>query len=93
MSDMTPVPRSRQSPISFRSDEAAQLLAELTKDGRSQAEVIEAALRREKEARPKLNREEFKARLDAIAQRASGYAGPSRHDIEAELYDEFGGLR
>lgn len=90
MNDMTPVPRSKQTPISFRSNEAAELLSELTKDGRSQAEVIVAGLRRERDARPKLTREEFKARLDAIADRARSYVGPSRQEIEAELYDEFG---
>jgi hypothetical protein len=49
MNDLTPVPRSKQTPISIRSNEAAQLLSELTKDGRSQAEVIESGLRREKD--------------------------------------------
>jgi hypothetical protein len=93
MNDLTPVPRSKQTPISIRSNEAAQLLSELTKDGRSQAEVIESGLRREKDAKPKLTREEFKARLDAIAERAKGYTGPSREEIEAEMYDEYGAPR
>jgi hypothetical protein len=93
MNDPTPVPRSKQTPISFRSDAAAQLLAQLTADGRSQAEVIEHALRREVETRPKLSRDEFKAQLDAIAERAKGYCGPSRVEIEAEMYDEYGAPR
>jgi hypothetical protein len=37
-------PRRAQTPISFRSDRAARRLADLTRDGRSQAEVIEQAL-------------------------------------------------
>lgn len=43
---MTAVPRSQQKRISFRSDLAFELLAILTRDGRSRAEVIEDALRR-----------------------------------------------
>jgi hypothetical protein len=93
MNDMTPTPRSKQTPISFRSNEAVRLLAELTKDGRSQAEVIEAALQRELNARPKLTREEFKARLDAIVQNARDYNGPSLKEIEEEMYDEYGAPR
>ena len=90
MNDMTPVPRSKQTPISFRSNEAAQLLSELTKDGRSQAEVIVAGLRRERDARPKLTREEFKARLDAIAKAAEGLPRTTYRELRAPYYDENG---
>jgi hypothetical protein len=94
MNDMTPMPRSKQTPISFRSNEAVRLLAELTKDGRSQAEVIEAALQRELDARPKLTREEFKARLDAIVERAAKAAeGQPRltyQELRTPYYDENG---
>jgi hypothetical protein len=41
MNDMTAIPRHRQKPISIRSDVAAGLLAQLTRDGRSQAQGIE----------------------------------------------------
>jgi hypothetical protein len=90
MNDMRPVPRSKQTPISFRSNEAAKLLAELTSDGRSQADVMESALRREREARPKLTREEFKARLDAIAKAAEGLPRTTYRELRAPYYDENG---
>jgi antitoxin VapB len=90
MNDMTPLPRHRQKPISFRSDRAAHLLAQLTSDGRSQAQVIEEALAKEVEAKPKLSSEEFIARIDAIVKPGHGIRRPTREEIEAELYDENG---
>jgi antitoxin VapB len=90
MNDMSAVPRSRQTPISFRSDKAAELLAKLTRDGRSQAQVIEEALAKAvEEARP-LSKEEFIAQIDAIVRPLHGLPGKSREEIEAEMYDEHG---
>ena len=63
MNDMTPLPRHRQKPITIRSDEAARLLKKITRDGRSQAQVIEDALKREDAAQPRLSREEFIAKV------------------------------
>lgn len=90
MNDMTPLPRHRQAPISFRSDKAARLLAQLTRDGRSQAQVIEEALAKAAaEVRP-LTVEERNARIDAIVRPGHGLPGRTREEIEAEMYDEFG---
>jgi hypothetical protein len=90
MNDMTPLPRHRQKPISFRSDEAARLLAQLTRDGRSQAQVIEEALKLAVSEAPRLSREEFIAEIDAIVRPLHGLPGKSREEIEAEIYDENG---
>ncbi len=90
MNDMTPLPRHRQAPISFRSDKAARLLAEMTRDGRSQAQVIEEALETAANtARPR-SLEEKIARIDAIVRPWHGLPGKSREEIEAEMYDENG---
>ncbi len=93
MNDMTPVPRHRQAAITIRSDKAARLLAQLTRDGRSQAQVIEDALKREVEAAPKLTPEELIAQIDAIVTPGHGLPGKSRQEIEDELYDEYGAPR
>ena len=90
MNDMTSVPRSRQTPISFRSDKAAELLTKLTRDGRSQAQVIEEALAREAERAPKLTPEEFIAQVDAIVRPAHGQPGPSFKEIDDAMWDENG---
>jgi hypothetical protein len=94
MNDMTPIPRHKQTPISFRSDKAAALLAELTRDGKSQAQVIEEALAKVADEKPKLSREEFMARLDAISERAAKAAkGQSRltyQELRVPYYDENG---
>lgn len=90
MNNMAPVPRSRQTAISFRSDKAAELLAKLTRDGRSQAQVIEEALEKAATAPTRLSREEFNARIDAIVRPWHVLPGKSREEIEAEMYDENG---
>jgi hypothetical protein len=90
MNDMTAIPRHRQKPISIRSDVAAGLLAQLTRDGRSQAQVIEDALARELSNSRPLTVEEKNARIDAIVVPGHGLPGRSREEIEAEIYDEFG---
>ena len=90
MNDMTPVPRHRQKPITIRSDVAAQLLKQLTRDGRSQAQVIEDALKREDAAQPRLSREEFIARIDAIVRPLQGLPGKTYRELREEYYDENG---
>jgi hypothetical protein len=90
MNDMSPTPRHRQRPISFRSDRAAALLARLTWDGRSQAQVIEEALEKAVKDTPPMSSEEFVARVNAIVMPLHGLPGKSRQEIEAELYDENG---
>ena len=90
MNDMTPIPRHRQKPITIRSDEAARLLKKMTRDGRSQAQVIEQALKREDAAQPRLSREEFIARIDAIVRPLHGLPGKTYRELRAEYYDENG---
>ena len=90
MNDMTPLPRHKQKPISFRSDEAARLLAQLTRDGRSQAQVIEEALKMAAESAPKMSSVEFIARIDAIVRPLHGLPGKSFKEIDDEMWDENG---
>ena len=87
---MPVVPRHRQSPVSIRSDKAAALLARLTRNGRSQAQVIEEALAKAVMDAPPLTPEAFEALIEAAVKPARGYRGPSRRAIEAEIYDENG---
>jgi hypothetical protein len=90
MNDMSAIPRHKQTPISFRSDKAAALLAELTRSGKSQAQVIEEALAKAADAKPRLSREEFIARIDAIAKAAEGLPRTSYHELRTSYYDEHG---
>lgn len=89
MNEMTPVPRSRQTPISFRSDKAAELLAKLTRGGRSQARVIEEALAKAAESFERTV-EERNARVDAIVKPLHGRPGKSFKEIDDEMWDENG---
>ncbi len=85
--------RRAQKPISIRSDRAAARLALLTRDGRSQAEVIEHAL--EQMPLPPPEEHEFeaaRARIEAITKRLA--AKPRRFrsmaEFDAQEYDERG---
>ena len=91
MNDMTP--RHKQRPITICSDEALKLLKQLTLDGRSQAQVIEEALRKAASEVRRSTIEERIARIDAIVRPGQGLKGPSREEVEAEMYDEFGAPR
>ncbi len=90
MIDMTPIPRHRQRPITIRSDKAADLLARLTRDGRSQAQVIEDALEKAVKEQPRISYDEFSARLDAIIEAGRGLPKTSWKEMRAEYYDENG---
>jgi hypothetical protein len=90
MNDMTPVPRHRQAPITIRSDVAAQLLRQLTRDGRSQAQVIEDALKKAAGEVPRCSPEELIAEITRIVTPAHGLPGKSYHEIRREMYDENG---
>lgn len=90
MNDMTPLPRHKQAPITIRSDEAARLLKKLTRDGRSQAQVIEEALKKADAELPKLSKEEFIARIDAIVRPLHGLPGKTFKEIDDEMWDENG---
>jgi hypothetical protein len=90
MNKMTPMPRHRQAAITIRSNEAVRLLARLTRDGRSQAQVIEDALKREAEAAPKLTPEELIAEIDAIVRPLHGLSKKTFKEIDDEMWDEYG---
>ncbi|KPF65678.1 hypothetical protein IP88_13330 [alpha proteobacterium AAP81b] len=88
-------PRRAQQPITIRSDRAAARLAVLTRDGRSQVEVIEAAL----DAMPEPTSVEtpekaaLRARLDATIARLQQRNIPSMAEFDAREYDERGNPR
>jgi len=89
MNDMARTPRSRQTPISFRSDKAAELLAQLTRTGRSQAQVIEEALAREVED-VRRTVQERNARIDAIVKPLHGRTKLTFKEIDDAMWDENG---
>jgi broad specificity phosphatase PhoE len=86
--------RRAQQPITIRSDRAAARLKLLTRDGRSQAQVIEEAL----EALPvpdvAVERSDRLARLNAIvAELRKRTDIPSMAEFDAREYDERGNPR
>ena len=88
-------PRRAQRPITIRSDKAAAKLAILTKNGRSQAEVIEDALDRMPEISTDTDRAAKLARLDAIIELMARRDPPipSMAEFDAREYDERGNPR
>ena len=90
MNELARIPRHRQAAITIRSNEAARLLAQLTRDGRSQAQVIEDALKKEAEAAPRLTAEELMAEIDAIVRPLHGLSGKTFKELDDEMWDEYG---
>ena len=86
---MTTTARRRQPPITIRSAKAAERLALLTRDGRSQAQVIEEALER-MPLPPVANRNELIAEIREILASVPKRAFPTMAEIDAELYDADG---
>lgn len=87
------VKRRAQKPVSIRSDRAAARLALLTRDGRSQARVIEEALDYFPLPREKDDLEASRARIDAITRRSARTGIPSMAEFDAREYDERGNPR
>ena len=85
------MPRRAEQPITIRSDRAARRLALLTRNGRSQASVIEEAL--ERMPLPPDAEAELRARLEAILGKAGPDAVPSMAAFDAHEYDERGDPR
>ncbi len=84
-------PRRAQQPITIRSDKAAARLAVLTRDGRSQAEVIEEALDRVPD--PVASSDDLAARIariDAILAQIDPSSIMSMAEFDSEMYDEHG---
>lgn len=87
------VPRRKQPAITIRSQRVIDLLQLLTKDGRSQAQVVEEAL--ERMPRPALSDEErmnFYARISAIQAEAArtDFRYEDMADFDRQEYDERG---
>ncbi|MFK4048020.1 hypothetical protein ACI2KH_24120 [Roseomonas mucosa] len=80
--------RRAQQPITIRSDRAARRLALLTRDGRSQAAVIEEAL--ERMPLPPDAGADLRARIEAILDAACPAAAPAMAEFDAREYDERG---
>lgn len=87
-------PRRAQKPITIRSDWVASKLAELTRDGRSQVQVIEEALRRMPTPVPVDERAANLARIDAALARLHQRTDiPSMAEFDAREYDDRGNPR
>ncbi|HEX8622981.1 MAG TPA: hypothetical protein VF718_13525 [Allosphingosinicella sp.] len=86
-------PRRKQTPITIRSDRAAARLKLLTRNGRSQADVVEEAL--ERLPLPPLDDEAIERRLEElnalIAKVPKG--GLTMKEFDALEYDENGDPR
>jgi hypothetical protein len=88
--------RRAQPAVTVRSTRAVDRLKLLTRDGRSQVEVIEEAL--ERMPLPPADPDRIlaaRARIDAAVARlaASGHQIPSMAEFDAKEYDERGNLR
>ena len=90
---MAPTARRDQPPITIRSERARARLQLLTRDGRSQVQVIEEALERMPLPVASLTQEEKIARIDAILAQVPKRAYPSMAKIDAAMYDEEGNCR
>ncbi len=85
--------RRQQRAITIRSDHALARLALLTRDGRSQVQVIEEALDRLPLPRQITERAERRARIDAILARVPKQRYPSMAELDAENFDDEGNCR
>lgn len=86
--------RRAQQPITIRSDRAAARLKLLTRDGRSQAQVIEEALEAVPLPGPEPDdRQRRLAALKAIVARFDPTTIPSMAEFDAREYDERGNPR
>ena len=86
-------PRRSQKPITIRSDRAAARLAILTRDGSSQADIIEKALDRVPEPRHPVDGEARWARIREIQEQAQRELIPSMAEFDAIEYDADGSCR
>lgn len=86
--------RRAQQPITIRSDRAAERLRILTRDGRSQARVVEEALDRMPEPRqPVRTSDEYFTRMAEIQEQARRDNIPSMAEFDAREYDADGNPR
>lgn len=87
-------PRRKQTPITIRSDRAAARLKLHTRNGRSQAEVIEDALDRLPLSKlPADERDAWLARLDELIAKIPKGSIMTMEEFDALEYDENGDPR
>jgi antitoxin VapB len=87
---MAATARRKQTAITIRSVRAAERLALLTRDGRSQAQVIEEALDQMPLPAARVDGDALRAEIATIIARGRHLPGKSLAAIEAEMYDENG---
>ena len=80
--------RRQQRAITIRSDHALARLALLTRDGRSQVQVIEEALDRMPLPRQQADRAARRARINAILATVPKKSYPTMAEIDALEYDD-----
>lgn len=85
-------PRRKQKPISIRSDRAAARLKQLTRDGRSQTEVIEEALERLPLPKPSDN-DRWRQELEALIAQIPKGSIMTMKAFDSLEYDENGDPR
>ncbi len=82
--------RRKQRAITIRSDRALARLALLTRDGRSQVQVIEEALDRLPVPRAHADLDTFRRKIDAILDDVDHTMIPTMLEFDAATYDENG---
>lgn len=90
---MPPPARRQQRAITIRSDHALARLALLTRDGRSQVQVIEEALDRMPVPRHEADKSARRARIEAILETVPQKRYPTMSELDALDYDEEGNCR
>ncbi|UVO54942.1 hypothetical protein [Sphingomonas sp. SUN039] len=86
---MTATARRNQTAITIRSARAAERLALLTRDGRSQASVVEEAL--DRMPLPAVaDRARIREEIRLLLARVPKGTYPTMQEIDAEMYDENG---
>lgn len=88
----TPV-RRQQRAITIRSDHALARLALLTRDGRSQVQVIEEALDRMPLPKQQADKAVRRARINAILATVPKRPYPTMAELDALEYDDEGNCR
>jgi hypothetical protein len=87
---MTATARRKQTAITIRSARAAERLALLTRDGRSQARVIEEALENMPLPAARIDRQALRDKIAAIVTRGRNLPAKNLKAIDAEMYDANG---
>lgn len=85
--------RRQQRAITIRSDHALARLALLTRDGRSQVQVIEEALDRMPLPKRQADKAARRARINAILATVPKKAYPTMAELDALEYDDEGNCR